>query len=98
MTLQQGLAFGLIGLTIVAFVWGRFRYDLIALVALVIGLAIGVVPAKDAFDGFRNDVTVIIASALVVSAAFARSGIVELALRKVLPLLKTERSQAPFLA
>jgi hypothetical protein len=28
MTLQQGLAFGLVGLTIVAFIWGRWRYDL----------------------------------------------------------------------
>ncbi|MBP7705577.1 MAG: SLC13 family permease [Caulobacter sp.] len=97
MTLQQGLAFGLVGLTIVAFVWGRFRYDLIALTALVGGLAIGVVPAEAAFDGFKNDVVVIIACALVVSAAFARSGIVELALRRVLPLLKTERSQVPVL-
>jgi di/tricarboxylate transporter len=97
MTVQQGLAFGLVGLTIIAFVWGRWRYDLIALTALVAGIAIGVVPAKSAFDGFRNDVTVIIAAALVVSAAFARSGIVELALQRVLPLLKTERSQVPVL-
>ena len=38
MTLQQGLAFGLIALTIGAFIWGRFRYDLVAAVALVAGL------------------------------------------------------------
>ena len=95
--MQQGLAFGLVGLTIAAFIWGRFRYDLIALGALVLGLAIGVIPAEAAFDGFRNDVTVIIAAALVVSAAFARSGIVEMALKRVLPLLKTERSQTPVL-
>ena len=97
MTLQQGLAFGLVGLTIIAFIWGRFRYDLIALSALVLGLAVGVIPAEAAFDGFRNDVTVIIAAALVVSAAFARSGIVEMALKRVMPLLKTERSQTPVL-
>lgn len=97
MTLQQGLAFGLVGLTVAAFVWGRFRYDLVALAALLAGLAIGVIPARAAFDGFRNDVTVIIACALVVSAAFARSGIVEVALRRLLPLLKTERSQVPVL-
>ena len=97
MTLQQGLAFGLIALTIGAFVWGRFRYDLVALVALVAGLAVGIIPAEAAFDGFKNDVTVIIACALIVSAAFARSGIVELAMRRVLPLLKTERSQVPVL-
>ena len=97
MTLQQGLAFGLIALTIGAFIWGRFRYDLVAVTALVAGLAIGVIPAEAAFDGFNNDVTVIIACALIVSAAFARSGVVELALRRVLPLLKTERSQVPVL-
>lgn len=97
MTLQQGLAFGLVGLTIVAFIWGRFRYDLIALVALLTGVAIGVVPAREAFDGFANDITVIIASALVVSAAFARSGVVEAVLRPLLPHLKTERSQVPVL-
>jgi len=96
-TLQQGLAFGLIALTIGAFVWGRFRFDLVAVVALVAGLAVGVIPAEAAFDGFKNDVTVIIACALIVSAAFARSGIVELAMRRVLPLLKTERSQVPVL-
>ena len=45
MTLQQGLAFGLIGLTIAAFIWGRFRYDVIALCALLAGVAVGVVPA-----------------------------------------------------
>ncbi|MBD3837127.1 SLC13 family permease [Brevundimonas sp.] len=97
MTLQQGLAFGLVGLTVAAFVWGRFRYDLVAVGALVAGLAIGVIPAEDAFEGFANDVTVIIACALVVSAAFAKSGIVEMALKRVMPYLKTERSQVPVL-
>ena len=97
MTLQQGLAFGLVGLTVAAFIWGRFRYDLVAAVALAVGLAIGVIPAKDAFSGFANDVTVIIACALVVSAAFARSGIVEMALKGILPHLKTEQAQVPVL-
>lgn len=97
MTLQQGLAFGLVGLTIAAFIWGRFRYDLVACVALVVGLAVGVIPAESAFDGFRNDVTVIIACALIVSAAFSRSGIVEWALKPLTPLLKTERAQTPVL-
>ena len=97
MTLQQGLAFGLVGLTIGAFIWGRFRYDLVAVVALVAGLAIGIIPAEAAFDGFKNDVTIIIACALIVSAAFARSGVIELAMRRVMPLLKTERSQVPVL-
>ncbi|GAA0868895.1 SLC13 family permease [Brevundimonas basaltis] len=97
MTLQQGLAFGLVGLTIIAFIWGRFRYDLVALAALVAGLLLGIIPAEAAFDGFRNDITIIIAAALVVSAAFSRSGIVEWLLGRVIHRLETERSQVPFL-
>jgi hypothetical protein len=29
--LQQGLSFGLIAATVLCFIWGRWRYDLIAL-------------------------------------------------------------------
>jgi di/tricarboxylate transporter len=97
MTFDQGLAFGLIAVTIAAFIWGRFRYDVVAVCALLAGVAVGVVPAKQAFDGFSNDITVIIAAALVVSAAFAKSGIVEAVLRPLIPRLKTERSQVPVL-
>jgi di/tricarboxylate transporter len=50
------LAFGLVGLTILAFVWGRFRYDLVAVVALLAGMVVGVVQPEAAFDGFRNDI------------------------------------------
>jgi di/tricarboxylate transporter len=98
MTFHQGLAFALIAATLGAFIWGRLRYDVVALAALVIGVLIGVVPAASAFDGFKSDVVVIIAAALVVSAAFDRSGIVELALRPLLSRLKTERTQVPVMA
>lgn len=93
MTIQQVLAFGLIAATIGGFIWGRWRYDVIALAALLAGVAFGVVPAAHAFDGFKNDITVIIACALIVSAAFARSGVVELVLRPVIPRLKGPTSQ-----
>ena len=98
MTLQQGLAFGLIGATIVAFVWGRWRYDLIALVALAAGMAMGLISVKDAFAGLANDIVVIIASALVLSAAVARSGVVDLLMAPLLPRLRDERAQVPVLA
>jgi len=97
MTFDQGLAFGLVAVTIAAFIWGRFRYDVVAVCALLAGVALGVVPAKQAFSGFSNDITVIIAAALVVSAAFAKSGIVEAVLRPLIPRLKSERSQVPVL-
>lgn len=93
MTLQQALAFGLVGVTIAGFIWGRWRYDVIAVLALLAGVTLNVVPAKAAFDGFKNDITVIIACALMVSAAFAKSGIVETVLRPLLPRLTGQTSQ-----
>jgi len=98
MTLHQGLAFGLIGVTLLLFIWGRLRYDLIALCSVLTGVLIGVVPAASAFDGFKSDVVVIIAAALVVSAAFERSGVVEVVLRPLLSRLKREQTQVPALA
>jgi di/tricarboxylate transporter len=92
------LAFGLILGTLGMFVWGRVRYDVVALGSLLAGVLLGVIPAKSAFDGFKNDVVLIIAMALVVSAAFARSGIVEVVLRPVLAKLNSERSQVPAMA
>lgn len=97
MTLDQGLSFGLIAATVLCFVWGRFRYDLVALASLAAGMAMGLIPVKAAFDGFSNDIVIIIASALVLSAAIARSGLVDLLMGPLLPHLKDERTQVPVL-
>jgi di/tricarboxylate transporter len=95
LTHQQALAFALVLVTIGMFVWGRFRYDVISLVALLASVLLGLTPASKAFDGFSNDVVVIIACALVVSAGFARSGVIEAILRPITPRLKSARTQVP---
>ncbi|MFL5297050.1 MAG: SLC13 family permease [Phenylobacterium sp.] len=95
MTDQQALAFGLVAVTIGLFVWGRFRYDLISLGALLASVLIGLTPAKKAFEGFANEVVLIIACALVVSAGFARSGVIEALLRPITPRLKSAQAQVP---
>lgn len=83
MTTPQMLAFGILAGTMVLFVWGRLRYDLVAILALLASLAAGTVPAEKAFTGFSDDIIIIVASALVLSAAIARSGIIESGLRFV---------------
>ena len=98
MTLDQELAFGLLAVTIGLFVWGRLPYDLVAMLALLVGIAIGVVPEKHAFEGFSDEIIVIIAAALVVSACIARSGVIEALMRPVLPRLRTAAVQAPVLS
>src|SRR5687767_11706708 len=93
MTLPQILAFGIVAAMMALFVWGRLRYDLVAALALLAAVAVGVVPAKDAFKGFSDDVVIIVASALLVSAAVARSGAVEVALKWVAPHIRTTQAQ-----
>ena len=81
MTFDQGLVFAIIVAMMGLFVWGRLRYDLVAVLALLACVAVGIVPPDKAFTGFSDDIVIIVASALVVSAAVARSGIIETALR-----------------
>lgn len=98
MTLQQALAFGLMATAVGLFIWGRLRYDLIAMFVLVSGVVVGVVPADEMFDGFSNDLIWIIASVLVLSSAIARSGLIEKALSPVLSHLPNASLQIPAFA
>ncbi|WEK05877.1 MAG: SLC13 family permease [Candidatus Devosia phytovorans] len=93
MTLPQILAFSIIGLMMVAFVWGRWRYDLVAVGALLAALAVGVVPPAEAFTGFADDIVIIVGAALVVSAAVSHSGIMEVAVRRYAPNIASPRAQ-----
>jgi di/tricarboxylate transporter len=93
MTTPQILAFLTIAGMMVAFIIGRWRYDVVAVCALLVALLIGIVPADAAFTGFSNDIVIIVGSALVVSAAVARSGIMEVAIRRFAPDLTAPRAQ-----
>ncbi|WP_211852426.1 SLC13 family permease [Plastoroseomonas hellenica] len=86
-TLDQLLVFSILGIALALFVWDRFRYDLVALLALVAALACGVVPVADAFKGFSDQVVVIVASALVISAGIGKSGLIGRAVRHAEPWL-----------
>ncbi|GGA34917.1 SLC13 family permease [Pelagibacterium lentulum] len=81
MSFEQIALFVLIGGVLVALLWGRFRYDLIAFAALIIGVTIGIVPADTAFSGFGHDATIIIALVLVVTAGLLRSGAIDIVAR-----------------
>ncbi|MEV4605410.1 anion permease [Neorhizobium sp. LMR1-1-1.1] len=97
MTTQQILAFAVIAAMMAVFIWDRFRYDVVACCALVLAVALGVVPTDQAFSGFSDDIVIIVGSALVVSAGVARSGIVDLAIKKFFPNLDTLHTQLALL-
>ncbi len=81
MTQDQIILFSLFGLVFALLLWGRFRYDLVAFSALMIGVVLGIVPTADAFSGFGHPATIVVALVLVVSAGLVRSGAVFLITR-----------------
>lgn len=81
MTQDQIILFALFGGVFGFLLWGKFRYDLVAFSALLIGVLLGVVPEKDAFSGFGHPATLVVALVLVVSAGLVRSGAVFLITR-----------------
>ncbi|MDE9451205.1 sodium-coupled transporter [Aliiroseovarius sp. Z3] len=81
MTTDQIILFSLFGAVFGLLLWGRYRYDLVAFAALMVGVVLGVVPTKDAFSGFGHPATLIVALVLVVSAGLVRSGAVFLITR-----------------
>jgi len=83
MTPDQATLFILLFLVFVFLVWGRWRYDLVAFVALLAALLTGVVPVSQAFSGFGHPATVIIALVLIVSRGLSNSGVIELIARYV---------------
>ncbi|MCB5409385.1 SLC13 family permease [Pseudogemmobacter faecipullorum] len=81
MTMPQIAAFAIIIGMMALFIHGRLRYDVVAMVALAASVAAGTVAPEKAFSGFSDDIVIIVASALVVSAAVSRSELIEMALR-----------------
>lgn len=81
MSWQQVASFAIIGSVVGLLIWDRLRYDVVAVLALLATVLMGLVSAKQAFEGFADDIVIIIASALVVSAGIARSGIVDVVVR-----------------
>lgn len=77
----QLIVFGVLAGALVLFVWGRWRYDVVALLALLAVTVAGVVPAPQAFAGFGHPAVVIVASVLVVTRGLFNSGVVGLIAR-----------------
>lgn len=77
MTGDQGALFALIVVAMAMFVWGRIRYDLVALGLLIIAVLLGLVPSDEAFSGFGHPAVVLVAIVLAITRAFSHSGIID---------------------
>ena len=84
MTSDHALLFGLLAAIFALLLWGRIRYDAVAFGALIVAVAVGVVPEEEAFSGLGHPATVIIALVLIVSRGLSNSGAIEMLARYVL--------------
>ena len=98
MTFDQIAIFVILAGMLGLFAWDRLRYDMVAVVALLAAIAVGIVDPKDAFRGFSDDIVIIVGSALVVSAAIAHSGVTENLVRPLVPYMRTTEMQILVLA
>jgi len=90
MTYEQMASVGLLALALGLFVWGRLRYDIVALAALLAGVVLGVVPAAEAFSGFGHPAVITVAAVLILSRGLAESGATAIVAEKLQPLFRVQ--------
>jgi di/tricarboxylate transporter len=77
LTLDQAIVFGILALTLAMFVWGRWRYDIVSLGALLLVFIAGLVPAGEVFSGFGHPAVITVAAVLVISRGLLNAGVVD---------------------
>lgn len=85
-SIDQIIVFVTLAGALVLFAWGRWRYDLIALFALLAVVLTGIVPVDDAFGGFAHPAVVTVVAVLVISRALQNAGVVDVVARLLTPL------------
>ncbi len=83
MNTDQLFLLGLLGALLVFFIWERWRYDLVALSALLLSTLFGFVPTEEAFLGFGHPAVVTVAAVLIISRGLSNAGAVEILTRYV---------------
>ncbi|MDR7421892.1 MAG: SLC13 family permease [Armatimonadota bacterium] len=73
----QWIVFGTLAAALVLFASGRWRYDVVALLALMVVALAGIVPSGEVFSGFGHPAVVTVAAVLVVSRGLQNSGVVD---------------------
>ena len=77
MTSDQSILLLILLALLVLLVWGRWRYDIVALGALFASSIFGLVPQTELFSGFGNPATITVVLVLIVSFGLTKSGAVE---------------------
>ena len=85
MTSDQATLFLIMAATLVGFVWGRWRFDVVAGFALLASVYLGIVPAEGAFMGFGHPAVITVAAVLIISRALQNAGLINIIVRLLAP-------------
>ncbi|MDX9709210.1 MAG: SLC13 family permease [Trichloromonas sp.] len=77
MTGDQITIFAILGLTLALFIWNRWRYDIVSLLALLAVAGFGLVPGERIFAGFGHPAVVTVMAVLVLSRGLFLAGAVD---------------------
>ncbi len=77
MTNEQIFISAILGVAMLMFGWGRWRYDLVAMAALLACVLLQLVPADKAFLGFGHPAVITVAAVLIISSALKNAGVVD---------------------
>lgn len=78
MTVEQGLVYGVIAFTLVMLALEIWRYDLVALVGMLLLVVLGTISVEEALAGFSHPAIVTIAAVLVVSRGLQNTGVTDM--------------------
>lgn len=93
LTFDQTAISAILVCTLALFVWGRWRYDVVAVLSLMAGVGFGVIDPDAAFTGFGNAAVITVAAVLAISHALGRSGVVDLIGDRIMALARSPSSQ-----
>ena len=77
LSMDESIVFAVLAAALALFVWGKWRYDVVALLALLVLAVAGIVPASEAYLGFGHPAVVTVAAVLILSKALQDSGVVD---------------------
>ena len=85
MTSDQVIVTTVLFATMVIFLWGRWRHDLVAMGALLVCVVTGLVPGNEAFSGFAHPAVITVACVLVLGYGLLISGAIDILSKRFIP-------------
>jgi di/tricarboxylate transporter len=85
MTSDQVIVITVLFATVVIFLWGRWRHDLVAMGALLVCVVTGLVPGNEAFSGFAHPAVITVACVLVLGYGLLISGAIDILSKRFIP-------------